>query len=106
MVAHRDSVQNVKKITQTLEANSRSEWMLNREVYRPWGKFDIIDSDDRYQVKRITVKPGAKLSLQMHHHRSEHWVVVSGIARVTKVKKHFYFQRMNLLTYLLVLFTL
>jgi len=84
MIAHKDSVQDVKKIIKTLEANARSEWMLNREVYRPWGKFDTIDSGNRYQVKRITVKPGAKLSLQMHHHRSEHWVVVSGTARVTR----------------------
>ena len=83
MVAHKDSVQNVKIITKALEADARSEWALNREVYRPWGKFDAIDTGDRYQVKRITVKPGAKLSLQMHHHRAEHWVVVSGTARVT-----------------------
>ena len=55
---------------------------LNREVYRPWGKYDSIDSDDGYQVKRLTVNPGAKLSVQMHYHRSEHWVVVAGRARV------------------------
>jgi mannose-1-phosphate guanylyltransferase len=56
---------------------------LHREVYRPWGKYDSIDFGDRHQVKRITVNPGAKLSVQMHHHRAEHWVVVSGSARVT-----------------------
>ena len=89
MVAHKDSVQNVKIITKALEADARSEWELNREVYRPWGKFDVIDTGDRYQVKRITVKPGAKLSLQMHHHRAEHWVVVSGTARVTNGDKIF-----------------
>ena len=89
MVAHKDKVQNVKIITKALEADNRSEWALNREVYRPWGKFDAIDTGDRYQVKRITVKPGAKLSLQMHHHRSEHWVVVSGTARVTNGDKTF-----------------
>ena len=83
MVAHKDSVQDVKIITAKLKADSRSEWELNREVFRPWGKYDVIDSGERYQVKRITVKPGAKLSLQMHHHRSEHWVVVYGTARVT-----------------------
>ena len=83
MVAHKDSVQDVKIITEKLKACSRSEWELNREVFRPWGKYDSIDNGDRYQVKRITVKPGAKLSLQMHHHRSEHWVVVCGTARVT-----------------------
>lgn len=89
MVAHKDNVQNVKVITKALEADDRSEWALNREVYRPWGKFDAIDTGDRYQVKRITVKPGAKLSLQMHHHRAEHWVVVSGTARVTNGEKTF-----------------
>jgi len=83
MVAHKDSVQDVKIITAKLKADSRSEWDLNREVFRPWGKYDAIDSGQRYQVKRITVKPGAKLSLQMHHHRSEHWVVVCGTAKVT-----------------------
>ena len=71
-------------ITKELEDDARSEWAINREVYRPWGKFDAIDNGDRYQVKRITVKPGARLSLQMHHHRAEHWVVVYGTARVTK----------------------
>ena len=83
MVANKDSVQDVKIITAKLKADSRSEWDLNREVFRPWGKYDAIDSGERYQVKRITVKPGAKLSLQMHHHRSEHWVVVCGTAKVT-----------------------
>jgi mannose-1-phosphate guanylyltransferase len=89
MIAHKDSVQNVKIITQALEADARVEWALNREVYRPWGKFDTIDRGERYQVKRITVKPGAKLSVQMHHHRAEHWVVVSGTARVTNGEKVF-----------------
>jgi mannose-1-phosphate guanylyltransferase len=89
MVAHKDSVQDVKIITEALKANSRSEWDLSREVYRPWGKYDSIDSGDRYQAKRITVKPGAKLSVQMHHHRAEHWVVVSGTARVTNGDKIF-----------------
>ncbi len=89
MVAQKDKVENVKEITKGLEADARSEWALNREVYRPWGKFDAVDTGDRYQVKRITVKPGAKLSLQMHHHRAEHWVVVSGTARVTNGDKTF-----------------
>ena len=89
MVAHKDSVQDVKIITEKLKADSRSEWELNREVFRPWGKYDAIDSGERYQVKRITVKPGAKLSLQMHHHRSEHWVVVCGTARVTNGESTF-----------------
>ena len=89
MVAHKDSVQNVKTITQALEADARSEWEINREVYRPWGKFDTLDSGERYKVKRIIVNPGAKLSVQMHHHRAEHWVVVSGTAKVTKGDKTF-----------------
>jgi mannose-1-phosphate guanylyltransferase len=72
MVAHKDSVQDARIIAQQLKENKRSEWELHREVYRPWGKYDSIDFGDRHQVKRITVKPGAKLSVQMHHHRSEH----------------------------------
>jgi len=83
MVAHRDSVQDAKLIAQKLKKEERSEWELHREVYRPWGKYDSVDNGKSYQVKRITVKPGAKLSLQMHHHRAEHWIVVSGTAKVT-----------------------
>tara|TARA_B100000787_G_scaffold169802_1_gene162308 strand:+ start:1252 stop:2643 length:1392 start_codon:yes stop_codon:yes gene_type:complete len=83
MVAHKNSVQDTKIIVQKLQDEQRSEWELNREVYRPWGKYDAVDIGDRYQVKRITVNPGAKLSVQMHHHRAEHWVVVSGSAKVT-----------------------
>ena len=78
-----------KIIVQKLKDSGRNEWELNREVYRPWGKYDSIDSGERYQVKRITVKPGAKLSVQMHHHRAEHWVVVSGSAKVTNGDKTF-----------------
>jgi mannose-1-phosphate guanylyltransferase len=89
MVAHKDSVQDVKMITESLKIQARSEWQLSREVYRPWGKYDSIDSGERYQAKRITVKPGAKLSVQMHHHRAEHWVVVSGTALVTNGDKTF-----------------
>uniref|UniRef100_UPI0035695ED5 cupin domain-containing protein n=1 Tax=Pontibacterium sp. TaxID=2036026 RepID=UPI0035695ED5 len=63
-------------------AHERSEYLQHREVYRPWGKFDSIDDGDRYLVKHITVNPGEKLSLQMHHYRAEHWVVVSGTAEV------------------------
>lgn len=83
MVAHRDSVEDVKVIVQRLKEQSRSEWNLHREVYRPWGKYDSVDSGERYQAKRITVKPGAKLSVQKHHHRAEHWIVVAGTALVT-----------------------
>ena len=83
LVAHRDRVQEVRRIVEALEAEGRSEHLNHREVYRPWGCYDVIDGGDRFQVKRITVKPGARLSLQMHHHRAEHWVVVRGTARVT-----------------------
>ena len=89
MVAHKDFAQDVKMITEDLKKNSRNEWKFNREVYRPWGKFDSIDKGSGYQVKRISVNPGAKLSVQFHHHRSEHWVVVSGQAKVTKGKETF-----------------
>jgi len=89
LVAHKDSVQDVRIIAGKLKSNSRTEWEHHREIYRPWGKYDSIDRGDRYQVKRITVKPGAKLSVQMHHHRAEHWVVVSGAAKVTNGKKTF-----------------
>ena len=83
LVAHKDSAQDAKLIAADLKKDGRSEWELHREVLRPWGKYDSIDHGERYQVKRITVKPGAKLSVQMHHHRAEHWVVVSGSAKVT-----------------------
>lgn len=89
MVAHKDNVQDVKKIVKKLKEDERSEFKLHREVYRPWGKYDSIDNGERYQVKRITVNPGAKLSVQMHHHRAEHWIVVSGTAEVTNGDKTF-----------------
>ncbi|ART82658.1 mannose-1-phosphate guanylyltransferase/mannose-6-phosphate isomerase [Oceanisphaera profunda] len=83
LVAHKDREQEVKQLVARLAAAGRTEHIVHRECHRPWGKFDAIDSGDRYQVKRITVNPGARLSLQLHHHRAEHWVVVSGTARVT-----------------------
>jgi mannose-1-phosphate guanylyltransferase len=89
VVAHKDDVQNVKAVVEKLRSESRPEWEQHREVYRPWGKYDSIDNGERYQAKRITVNPGAKLSLQMHHHRAEHWVVVSGTAKVTNGDKTF-----------------
>ena len=82
MVAQKDSVQDIKVIVEQLKHENRNEWKLNREVYRPWGKYDSIDAGHQYQVKRITVKPGQKLSLQRHQHRAEHWIVVKGIAEV------------------------
>jgi mannose-1-phosphate guanylyltransferase len=87
LVAHKGSVQDVKVIAEQLKVTSRSEWEVNREAYRPWGRYDTIDCGERYQVKRITVKSGQKLSVQLHHHRAEHWVVVSGCAKVTKGDK-------------------
>ena len=90
MVAAKDRVQDVKKVVQHLKDQGRPEFEFHREVYRPWGKYDSIDNGDRYQVKRITVKPGAKLSVQMHHHRAEHWIVVSGTAKVTKGEETFF----------------
>jgi len=89
MVSHKDSVQHIKAIVDQLKTNSRAEWKFHREVYRPWGKYDLIDIGEHYQAKRITVKPGAKLSVQMHNHRAEHWIVVSGRARVTNGEKTF-----------------
>jgi mannose-1-phosphate guanylyltransferase/mannose-1-phosphate guanylyltransferase/mannose-6-phosphate isomerase len=82
LVAAKGAVQDVKKIVDRLKADKRSEAGLHREVFRPWGSYDSIDQSDRYQVKRITVNPGQKLSVQMHHHRAEHSVVVSGTAKV------------------------
>ena len=84
LVAHKDCEQDVKLLVEKLVAAKRSEHRVHRESHRPWGKFDAIDSGERYQVKRITVNPGARLSLQLHHHRAEHWIVVSGTARVTQ----------------------
>lgn len=83
LVATKDRVQDVKAIVQQLKDLGRSEHKIHREVYRPWGKYDSIDQGQRYQVKRITVNPGQKLSVQMHHHRAEHWIVVAGTALVS-----------------------
>ena len=83
LIADKDKVQNVKDIVNELKAQQRPEAKLHREVYRPWGKYDSVDHGERFQVKRITVNPGAKLSVQMHHHRAEHWIIVSGTAKVT-----------------------
>lgn len=84
LVAHRDSMQSVKQVAENLKAQQRPEYALHRQVHRPWGKFDSIDRGERFQVKHITVLPGERLSLQMHHHRAEHWIVVSGTANVTR----------------------
>ncbi len=89
LVATRDRVQDVKKIVQRLSAQGRVEASAHPRVYRPWGWYETIAMADRFQVKRIMVKPNEKLSLQMHHHRAEHWVVVKGTARVTNGDKEF-----------------
>ncbi len=89
LVAHKDQVQHVKQIFNRLQNSARSEAKLHRKVYRPWGNYENIDVESRFQVKRITVNPGASLSLQMHYHRSEHWVVVKGTARITKDEEKF-----------------
>ncbi len=84
LVAPKDRVQDVKALVNQLKKQGRYETSLHREVFRPWGSYDSIDSGERFQVKRLTVKPGAEMSLQMHHHRAEHWIVVSGTARITR----------------------
>ncbi len=89
MVAHRDRVQDVKKLVGQLNRNQRSETVCHREVFRPWGSYDSIDMGNRFQVKRITVKPGESLSLQKHHHRAEHWIVVRGTAEVCRNEETF-----------------
>ena len=88
LVASKDKSQEVKEIVERLKREKREESNFHRVVYRPWGCFDSIEEGARFKVKRITVKPGAKLSLQMHHHRSEHWVVVSGTAKVQRGDEH------------------
>ncbi len=84
LVADKGRAQDVKAVTQYLKDQQRSEFRHHQKVHRPWGEFEPIGEGGRYQVKRLTVKPGQTLSLQMHHHRAEHWIVVSGTARVTK----------------------
>ncbi|HED4876768.1 TPA: mannose-1-phosphate guanylyltransferase/mannose-6-phosphate isomerase [Stenotrophomonas maltophilia] len=84
LVGKADRMQEVKTVVAKLKADGRSEATWHRKVYRPWGAYDSIDNGERFQVKRITVKPGGTLSLQMHHHRAEHWIVVSGTAEVTR----------------------
>jgi len=83
LVAHKDETQDVKKIVDKLKQEKRTEGQLHRKIFRPWGWYDCVDVGERFQVKHITVKPGASLSLQTHHHRAEHWIVVSGSAQVT-----------------------
>jgi mannose-1-phosphate guanylyltransferase/mannose-6-phosphate isomerase len=87
LVTNRANSQEVKTIVKRLEIEGREEKNLHRKVNRPWGWYDSIDEGERFKVKRIQVKPGASLSLQMHHHRAEHWIVVKGIAEITNGDK-------------------
>ena len=89
LVAPRDRVQDVKALVARLKAQGRHESALHREVFRPWGSYDSIDHGDRFQVKRLVVRPGATMSLQLHHHRAEHWIVVSGTAQITRGEETF-----------------
>ncbi len=89
LVAPRDRVQDVKALVAQLKKQGRYETALHREVFRPWGSYDSIDNGERFQVKRLVVKPGATMSLQLHHHRAEHWIVVSGTAQITRGEETF-----------------
>ena len=89
LVAPRDRVQDVKKLVNKMKDVDREEVSAHRQVFRPWGSYDSVDCGERFQVKRIIVNPGAKLSLQKHHHRAEHWIVVQGTARVTRGEDEF-----------------
>lgn len=89
LVMDANQTQHTKTLVADLVEQDRSEATMHREVFRPWGSYDSIGNGDRFQVKRITVKPGAKLSLQMHHHRAEHWIVVSGTAHITNGDKEY-----------------
>lgn len=84
LVAHRDEVQRVRQLVDEMKARKRVEPLTHRRVYRPWGSYESVDDGSRFQVKHIIVNPGCKLSMQMHHHRAEHWVVVTGTAKVTR----------------------
>jgi mannose-1-phosphate guanylyltransferase len=90
LVAHPDKAQDVKKVVAQLKNNGHEAYKLHRTVARPWGTYTVLEEGPRFKIKRIEVKPGASLSLQMHHHRSEHWIVVSGMAKVVNGDKEFY----------------
>ena len=89
LVADKNKAQDVKQVVNRLKDHDREEYLKHRKVYRPWGAYESIDAGERYQVKRITVHPGAALSLQLHHHRAEHWIVVKGTAQVTRGEETF-----------------
>jgi mannose-1-phosphate guanylyltransferase len=83
LVAHADRAQDVRRVAKQLKDKKHEAYRLHRTVSRPWGTYTVLEEGPRFKIKRIVVKPGAKLSLQMHHHRNEHWVVVEGMAKVT-----------------------
>jgi mannose-1-phosphate guanylyltransferase/mannose-6-phosphate isomerase len=89
MVARKDKAQAVGRLAAELKSRGRSECLAHRKVHRPWGTYDSIERGERFQVKRIVVEPGAALSLQLHYHRAEHWVVVRGTARVVRGEESF-----------------
>jgi mannose-1-phosphate guanylyltransferase len=89
LVADKDKVQDVRALVQRLKSCEREEYISHKEVFRPWGSYESMQHGDRYQVKRIKVKPGERLSLQKHHHRAEHWIVVHGTAEVTRGEQTF-----------------
>ncbi len=89
MVAPKDRSQDVKSLVKRLQRDQRQEVTIHRTAYRPWGSYTVLEIADRFQVKRITVKPGAALSLQMHHHRAEHWIIVAGTAKITRDDEEF-----------------
>lgn len=89
LVAHRDQSENIKHVVESLTQQGRQHVRLHRKVHRPWGHYDAISEGDRFKVKRIQVNPGASISLQMHHHRAEHWIVVSGTARIVRGDEEF-----------------
>ena len=93
LVTNKDNTQNIKTLIDTLKNKNRIEVDTHRKVYRPWGYYDLIDRGNEFQVKRILVKPGAKLSLQKHNHRAEHWVVVSGSATIICGRKTYILQK-------------
>ena len=90
LVAHRDRVQDVRKIVSQLKDSGHAAYRLHRTVGRPWGTYTVLEEGSRFKIKRIVVKPGASLSLQMHHHRSEHWIVVSGMAKVVNGERELF----------------
>jgi mannose-1-phosphate guanylyltransferase/mannose-6-phosphate isomerase len=99
LVTPKERVQEVRRIVDELRRNNREEHLLHKTVERPWGRFTVLDKGQGYKIKKVFLKPGAKLSLQLHSRRSEHWVVVSGIARVTK-ENETYLVHVNESTYI------